>query len=221
MQEDAMQKSGLIQDGWIEVICGCMFSGKSEEGGKRVTKEKLSKSRIPIIFVPRKSQRKLTLTFKQEQVDATGKMVSRNGKSFDGIEFSTSNPDEIIDFIREMTDPPTTVVIEEAHFCSDELVEVCKKLAEEFRLRVIVIGLDQKFNGEGFGPIPRLMVEAEMVTKELAVCTECGSQNASKSWLDSRERKSLENGSILVGDTQYVALCRHCYREFEKNFGKQ
>jgi len=211
MSEETINQSNLIQDGWIEVICGCMFSGKSSEGAKRIGKELLSKNRKLLIFIPEEARREVTLTQSGEKINTAGKMISRTGKMYQAIEFPKDKPEAILEYIEKETERPTTVVIEEAHFCAPTLIAVCKKLAEEYRCRVIVIGLDQTFEDAGFGPMPQLMVEAEFVTKELAVCVHCGSQNASKSWLDPEARQKLE-GEILVGDEQYIALCRHCKR---------
>jgi len=210
-------QTNLTQDGWIEVICGCMFSGKSTEGGKRITKELIAKNRRPHIFIPREAKREVTIFETGETINTEGKMVSRTGKTFEATEFDQNNPSQILTFIRQLDKMPTTVIVEEAHFCNNSLVDICKELAETFHLRVIVIGLDQTFDDKGFGPIPALMVEAEFITKELAVCTECGSQNASKSWLDSRAREKLD-GKVLVGDKQYLALCRHCKNKFKNQF---
>lgn len=206
------------KDGWIEVICGCMFSGKSTEAAKRVAKELLAKNREVLIFTPQESKREITLSESGTTVNTAGKLVSRNGKVFNAIEFPKDQPSYILQYIESQNKPITTVVIEEAHFCHFSLVPVCKRLAEDYKLRVIVVGLDQTFDDEGFGPVPALMVEAEFVTKELAVCVECGSQTANKSWLDKNARQQLE-GKILVGDSQYIALCRHCKNKFKKEYG--
>jgi len=211
-------EQALVRPGWIEVIVGCMFSGKSGEGAKRVIKELLSKIRKPLIFTPIQARRKVTLAETGEEVDTTGKMVSRNGKVFSAIEFDGDHPEQILEIVRQQPDT-TTVIIEESHFCSDDLVRVCKVLAEELRLRVIVIGLDQTFRGQGFGPMPALLAEAEMIHKELAVCTECGSQNASKSWLDTRAHDQVEEGERLAGDKQYQAVCRHCFNKLVEEYG--
>lgn len=219
MNNSAQINNPLSNQGWIEVICGCMFSGKSTEGAKRVTKEILAKNRKPIIFVPIEARRKVTITETGEIIDTVGKMVSRTGKVFEAIEFNKDNPNEIINYLNNSQSQATTVVIEEAHFCNNNLVDVCKHLAETLKLRVIVVGLDQTFDDQGFGPIPALMVEAEFITKELAVCVECGSQSANKSWLDTRARDQLQ-GKILVGDEQYLALCRHCKKKFRERFNK-
>jgi thymidine kinase len=197
-----------------------MFSGKSTEGSKHVSKEQLSKVRQPIIFTPLEAKRKLTLAESGIEVDTTQKMCSRAGSSFSAIEFTKDNPSVIVNHVQELLAAGktiTTVIIEEAHFCSMDLVQVAKQLAEVFNMRVIVIGLDQTFDDIGFGPVPALMVEAEFVTKELAVCVNCGSFLASKSWLDTRAREDL-TGKVLVGDKSYQALCRHCKREFRQNF---
>jgi len=210
-------EKGLMQQGWIEVICGCMFSGKSAEGAKRITKELFDKRRRVLIFTPTESKRQVCLSDTGEKIETDGKMVSRNGRSFTAIEFPQNTPDFILEYLSKLPEMPTTVVIEEAHFVNSDLVRVCKILAENLKLRVIVIGLDQTFDAQGFGPIPALMVEAEFVTKELAVCVECGSQNASKSWLDTRARSALQE-KILVGDDQYVALCRHCWKKYREQY---
>lgn len=216
MPEEAINHANLMQNGWIEVICGCMFSGKSSEGAKRISKELLAKNRELKIFIPVESRREVTLTQNGEKVNTAGKMISRTGKMFEAIEFPKDQPEIILEHIDNAERKPTTVVIEEAHFCAPSLVDICKKLAEEYKLRVIVIGLDQTFEDKGFGPIPALMVEAEFVSKELAVCVNCGSQNASKSWLDPRAREQLQ-GDVLIGDEQYVALCRHCKKSMQSN----
>lgn len=206
------------KEGWIEVICGCMFSGKSTEAAKRIEKELLSKNREVLIFTPQESKRDIIISETGKNMNTSGKLVSRNGKVFSAIEFPKDQPSLIFQYIEQFNPKVTTVVIEEAHFCHFSLVQVCKKLAEDYKLRVIVVGLDQTFDDEGFGPIPALMVEAEFVTKELAVCVECGSQTANKSWLDKNARQQLA-GKILVGDKQYIALCRHCKNQFKKQYG--
>ncbi|MBI5076878.1 hypothetical protein HZB94_00650 [Candidatus Falkowbacteria bacterium] len=216
--EANVAKNPLVRDGWIEVICGCMYSGKSQEALKRVEKELLSKIRKALIFVPDRGRRQVTITATNEQVDTQNKVVTRAGGIFKAIEFPWNNPAVILG---HLTPEISTVLIEEAHFCTSELVAICKTMAEKHHLRVIVAGLDQTFASEGFGPMPALMVEAERLDKELAVCMECGSQNASKSWLDTRVRNQVQNGQVLVGDEQYRAVCRHCYRELTEKYGGQ
>lgn len=210
----------LMKNGTIEVITGCMFSGKSEEAGKRITKELLAKNRHVLIFTPKEARREIK-TITGEIVDTSCRLVSRGfSRSYDAIEFPKDSPREILNHVQQLIQeqkPLTTVVIEEAHFCSNELVEVCEILANQYQLRVIVVGLDLTFDNKPFTTVTTLMAVAEFIKKELAVCDECGSHGACKSWLDSREI-SKAKGNILVGNTQYKALCRHCYEDYRKKY---
>ena len=211
-----MEQKPIVRPGWIHVVCGCMFSGKSFTIDAIIDQERHSKIRKSLSFVPDKARRKVTLSATGEQVDTKDKLVSRSGGISEAIEFPWDSPSIIFDYI---TEDLTTVIIEEAHFCTLRLVQVCKILAEKHELRVVVGGLDQTFSEEGFGPIPALLVEADYVTKKRAVCTECGSLSASKSWLDTREKENVENGNVLVGDSQYKAVCRHCYKLLVEQYG--
>jgi len=215
-----MQSNGMIREGWIEVVVGCMFSGKSDESGKRIEREKRSKFRNVLNFVPIEARREVELS-NGEKVDTTEKVVSRSGKIFQAVEFERKKPEQILDYVKKHLAQGlklTTVAIEEAHFCEPTLLDVVRTLAEVYKLRVIVVGLDQDFAGNGFGPIPSIMAEAEFVKKELAVCTMCGSQNASKSWLDPEAQKDAK-GNILVGSDPYAAVCRHCHRDLRERYG--
>ncbi|MFA6537393.1 MAG: hypothetical protein WCT18_03255 [Patescibacteria group bacterium] len=214
----------LIRQGYIEVIVGCMFSGKSEEAAKRVTKESFDKNRKLLIFTPRKANREVTLTKSHKKINTYNQMVSRSGKIFPAISFDENNPWEILSYVEDYLkehDDLTTVVIEEAHFCDKDLVKVVKLLAEKYLLRVIVVGLDQTFDEEPFATVLLIMTEAEFVTKELAVCFKCGSQSASKSWLDTRALGKVEKGKILVGDKCYKPVCRHCYIDLQEKYPKK
>lgn len=209
---------GII--GFIEVVCGGMFSGKSEAVSAIISRHKHSKTRDVVTFSPILARR----TIQCEDgtlVDTTGKQASRCGSSHTAIEVSEKNPYQIIDIIQEFLATGrkvTTVIIEEGHFFSPDLVSVCTTLAEEFQMHVVVGGLDQDFFGRPFGPMPALMAEAEFIHKEHAVCDECGSLVASKSWLDTREL-SKADGNVLVGDRHYMALCRHCRRLYVEKYG--
>jgi len=142
-------------------------------------------------------------------------------KIFQAIEFDKGKPEQILDYVKKHLAQGlklTTVAIEEAHFCGSTLLDIVRILAEVYKLRVIVVGLDQDFSGNGFNCIPAIMAEAEFVKKELAVCTVCGSQNASKSWLDPEAQKDAE-GNVLVGSDPYSAVCRHCHRELRQKYG--
>lgn len=219
-----METKPLIRSGYIEVIVGCMFSGKSEEGAKRVTKESYARDRKVLIFTPNKANRVVKLAGSRKNVNTENKMVSRCGKKFPAVNFNENDPWEILRHVENYLDKHTdltTVVIEEAHFCDIDLVAVVKILAEKYLLRIIVIGLDQNFESEPFAVVSQIMAEAEFITKELAVCFKCGSQNASKSWLDTRMLNNVETGKILVGDKCYKPVCRHCYLELKEKYGNK
>ena len=146
-----------VQGGWIEVICGSMFSGKSEELIRRVKRAQFAKQKIAV-FKPEIDDR-----YSDEAV------VSHNGTTV------IANPVASSSHIDEFDKSPYDIIaIDEAQFFDEEIVETVMKLADE-GFRVIIAGLDQDFRGEPFGPMPRLMAVAEHVTKLQAVCTKCGS----------------------------------------------
>ena len=216
-----MPEQGMIRDGWIEVVVGCMFSGKSNEAAKRVEKEMFSRDRTVLIFTPRQGRRKVTITTNGKKQSNKNKLLSRAGKAFKAIEFDGGKPDQIITRVKRTLaggGKITTVAIEEGHFCAPELVRVCKTLAEKFMLRVIVMGLDKDFRNRGFGPVPGIMVDAERVSKELATCIKCGNPNANNSWLPPRFWNDLRDGNQLPGDA-FEPTCRICYHKLVEKYG--
>lgn len=214
-------KCAPIKRGWIEVICGCMFSGKSESANQIISREKHSKLRRVLSFDPECGKRQITCN-NGESIDTGGKTASRSGVFHEAIVVRADNPRQIIEHIKHLPsdEQPTTVIIEEAHFFSMDLFAVCKELADEYNIRVIAVGLDQDFEGKPFGPVPSLMVEADYIEKNRAVCNECGHLDASKTWLDTREVNKA-SGNILVGDKQYKALCRHCWKKYKEQYKKK
>ncbi len=174
--------------GWIEVICGSMFSGKSEELIRRLRRAKIAKQKVQV-FKPKIDDR-----YSQSHI------VSHNDQRIE------SEPVGSAWEILERLHPDTQVVgIDEAQFLGMELVDVCDRLANEGR-RVIVAGLDQDYRGEPFEPIPQLLAIAEDITKTLAVCMVCGRPaNKSQRLVESRER-------VLVGaEGAYEPRCRNCF----------
>lgn len=142
--------------GWLEVICGSMFSGKTEELIRRLKRAQIARQKVQV-FKPR-----IDIRY------AEGQVASHNGVLHTALPVGTSRE------IEEHIEPDTTVVaIDEAQFFDEELVDLCRKLTHE-GVRVIVAGLDLDFRGEPFGPMPRLMAEAEMVDKLQAICVQCG-----------------------------------------------
>ena len=178
--------------GWVEVICGSMFSGKSEELIRRVRRVEFAKQQI-VVFKPQIDNR-----YSDEAV------VSHNGTSFTAIPISQST--EIFKYIHADID---VIAIDEVQFFDSEIVRVVQHLADSGH-RVIVAGLDQDFRGEPFGQMPELMAIAELVTKLQAVCTVCGSPASRTQRLINGKPASYDDPIILVGASEaYEARCRH------------
>ena len=146
-----MPNAAPVKTGWIEVVAGCMFSGKTEELIRRLTRAKIAKLSVQI-FKPKIDNRY-----------SADKIVSHNELKMNSI--VVGNPEEII----ELSSDAQVIGIDEAQFFSNELVEVCNRLADNGK-RVIVAGLDQDYRGAPFEPIPQLLAVAEYITKTLAIC---------------------------------------------------
>ncbi|MBI1859369.1 MAG: thymidine kinase [Deltaproteobacteria bacterium] len=178
--------------GWVEVICGSMFSGKTEELIRRIKRAQIAKQKVQI-FKPVIDNR-----YSAEHV------TSHSAMKLDAI--NIERPDQLM----ELVDDNTRIVgIDEAQFLSPTIVDVTQRLANR-GLRVIVAGLDLDYQGQPFGSMPNLMAIAEMVTKMSAICTVCGNP-ASRT---QRRFVSQEGGpgTILVGaEDLYEARCRRCY----------
>ena len=175
------------QFGWIEVICGSMFSGKTEELIRRLKRAQFAKQRVEI-FKPNIDTR-----YDDEDV------VSHNETRI------RSTPVPASANIRLLANNVDVIGIDEAQFFDNEIVAVCNDLANR-GIRVIVAGLDMDFKGNPFGPMPALMATAEYVTKVHAVCTRTGNL-AHYSF-----RKSKQDDLVLLGETQeYEPLSRAAY----------
>lgn len=173
--------------GWIEVICGSMFSGKTEELIRRLRRAHIAKQRVEI-FKPMVDTR-----YHEEYV------VSHDKREIN------STPVENSSQILLMTNYSQVIGIDEAQFFDKNLPEVCNSLANQ-GVRVIVAGLDMDYRGNPFGPIPEIMAIAAYVTKVHAVCVQCGDL-ANQSF-----RKTEGDGLIELGETEsYEPLCRHCF----------
>ncbi len=175
--------------GWIEVICGSMFSGKTEELIRRLNRAKIARQSVEI-FKPA-----IDIRYNLENV------VSHNETSI------KSTPVQTASQIVLLANDVDVVGIDEAQFFDNELAAVCNLLAND-GIRVIIAGLDMDFLGKPFGPIPALMATAEYVTKVHAICIECGS-------LAQYSHRFVEDNSlVLLGETdRYVPLCRKCFLE--------
>jgi thymidine kinase len=174
--------------GWIEVICGSMFSGKSEELIRRLRRAQIARQRVQI-FKPRLDDR-----FSEDHIVSHSEMKIKS-------QLVMKAP-EIIDAV----DGRTQVIgIDEGQFFDLELVSVCNKLADMGK-RVIVAGLDQDFRGRPFDPMPQLLSISEYITKTLAICVRCGAPaNRTQRLVESSDR-------LLVGaGGTYEARCRLCF----------
>ncbi len=174
--------------GWIEVICGSMFSGKTEELIRRLKRALYGKQRVQV-FKPQIDNRYdelMVVSHSQLKVVAT--------------------PVQRAEEILQQLKPDTEVVgIDEVQFLGPDVVQVCEAMAQR-GIRVICAGLDQDYQAKPFEPMPQLLALAEYVTKELAICVVCGNPaNRSQRLADSKER-------VLVGaSSAYEARCRKCH----------
>jgi len=175
--------------GWIEVICGSMFSGKSEELIRRLKRALIARQKVQA-FKPATDTRY-----------ATDHIVSH-----DQNKIPSAMVPAPADILTHVGDDTQVVGIDEAQFFDLSLVEVCEELANR-GLRVIVAGLDQDYLGRPFEPIPQLLAVAESITKTMAVCVCCGAPaNRSQRLVQNRER-------VLVGaEASYEPRCRKCFR---------
>ncbi|MDE6139686.1 MAG: thymidine kinase [Alistipes sp.] len=175
------------QKGWIEVICGSMFSGKTEELIRRMKRAQFANQRVEI-FKPM-----IDVRYSDEDV------VSHDANAIH------STPVESPQNILLMSTDVEVVGIDEAQFFDDSIVEVCRQLAGR-GVRVIVAGLDMDYTGKPFGPMPALMATAEYVTKVHAICVRCGDLAHHSHRLTADEKQVL-----LGAQDSYEPICRHCF----------
>lgn len=180
------------RNGWIEVICGSMFSGKTEELIRRLKRAKIANQHVEI-FKP--------------QIDTRydeSKVVSHDANSI------LSTPIAHSSHLLSLADEVEVVGIDEAQFFDEQLPRHCQQLALK-GVRVIVAGLDMDFMGRPFGPIPHLLSVAEYITKVHAICQHCGNL-ATHSY-----RLSGGTDTVVLGEKdRYEARCRFCYELGEK-----
>ncbi len=180
------------QRGWIEVVCGSMFSGKTEELIRRLRRAQIAKLKVEI-FKP-----SIDVRYSEEEV------VSHNANAIRSTVVENANN------ILLLTGDVNVIGIDEAQFFDDSLIEVCNTLADN-GIRVIVAGLDMDYTGQPFGPMPKLMAIAEYVTKVHAICVRCGEL------AQYSHRKIISNQLVELGETnEYEPLCRKCFNEATK-----
>lgn len=184
----------IHHSGRVEVICGSMFSGKTEELIRRLRRAQIAKQQVQV-FKPALDNRY-----------AEQKVVSHNGQGFDAQAVVSAED------ILERLDPATTVVgIDEAQFFNSGLPDVVERLAER-GVRVVLAGLDMDFRGVPFGPMPLLMSRAEEVIKLHAICVICGQEASRTQRLVNGQPARWDDPVILVGaEEAYQARCRECH----------
>ena len=174
--------------GWVEVIAGSMFSGKSEELIRRLRRAKIARQKVQV-FKPELDSR-----FSRNQIVSHSEMRHESANSRSAAE------------VLAKVDPDTEVVgIDEGQFFDNDLVDVANKLAQR-GVRVIIAGLDQDYTGQPWEPMPQLLAIAEYITKTHAICMKCGKPaNYSQRTFESEER-------VAVGAAdKYEARCRMCF----------
>ena len=176
--------------GWIEIIAGGMFSGKSEELIRRLRRSVIARQRVQV-FKPILDDR-----------FATDEVVSRDERRLKAFAVATS-----AELLARVEIGVQVVGVDEIQFFDDGIVDVCMQLADA-GIRVIAAGLDQDFMRRPFGPMPALLAVAEEVSKMHAVCVRCrGAAHYS-------QRLSGGNAQVEVGDSSYEARCRHCFESY-------
>lgn len=173
--------------GWIEVICGSMFSGKTEELIRRLKRAKIAKQKVEIFKAA------VDIRYDEEAV------VSHDDNQIHSTPVPSSSN------IPLLINDEQVIGIDEAQFFDMGLVEVCNQLANQ-GIRVIVAGLDMDFQGKPFGPIPHLLATAEYVTKVHAICVRCGDLANQSHRIDNNKKL------VVLGEMEnYEPLCRNCF----------
>ena len=177
-----------LNSGWIEVICGSMFSGKTEELIRRLRRAQIAKMNITI-FKPHLDSRY-----------SDGHIVSHNQLKMKSR--IVKSPDEIL----ELAQDADVIGIDEGQFFDDSLVGICKELAGTGQ-RVVVAGLDTYYRGIPFGPMPAIMCEADYLDKLRAICIKCGNPAS------YTQRTSSDVEQVVIGELdKYEARCRNCFQ---------
>lgn len=180
--------------GWIEIICGSMFSGKTEEMIRRVRRARIARQKVQV-FKPALDKRY-----------HAGQVSSHNGVQWQAVPVDSAR-----DIFERLQSDVNVVAVDEAQFFDWEISRVCNELAQR-GLRIILAGLDMDFRGEPFGPMPLLMAEAEEVTKLQAICVVCGAPASRTQRLIDGHPAAYDEPIILVGGSEsYEARCRHCH----------
>ena len=180
--------------GWIEVICGSMFSGKTEELIRRIRRAEYAKQKVQV-FKPK--------------IDTRYSMTKVSSHS--GSYLEAQVVDTVAEILPLIEDDTEVIGVDEVQFFGWEIADLCEKLADEGK-RVIVAGLDMDFKGDPFGPMPVLMAQAEQVDKLHAICVVCGASASRTQRLLAGQPVPYDAPVIVVGaDEVYEARCRNCH----------
>lgn len=191
------------KDGWIEIICGSMFAGKTEELIRRINRVHYAKKTI-VVFKPSIDNR----------YDDTA-VVSHANKRVDSIPVSSSQ--EILEHLNSL---PYAVAIDEVQFFDRGLIDIVERLANS-GVRVILAGLDLDFRGEPFGIMPELMCRAEYVTKLQSICQVCGAPGTRTQRIIDGRPADYDDPIILVSASEkYEPRCRHCHQVPHAKYNK-
>lgn len=185
--------------GWIEVISGCMFAGKTEELIRRIKILQYAKKNIVVI--------KPTIDDRYSEDEIA---------SHSGYRVKSINANNALDILKHVKKNTEVVAIDEVQFFNEDIIDVMEYLADK-GIRVMAAGLDRDFRGEPFGVMPELITRAEFVTKLNAVCVKCGAPATRTQRLVNGEPASYKDPIVLVGASEaYEARCRHCHKVLDK-----
>ena len=183
-----------LNGGWIEVICGCMFSGKSEELIRRVKRAQIARQKVQVF------QHRVDMRYGEQRV-----------ASHSGAFLAATTVSSAADILEQIEPDTHVVAIDEIQFFDWSVADLCNELADR-GLRVIAAGLDMDFRGEPFGPIPLLLAQAELVDKLQAICMRCGAPASRTQRLIDGQPAHYEDEVIMVGASEvYEARCRSCH----------
>lgn len=181
--------------GWIECICGSMFSGKSEELLRRIKRGVIAKQKV-LLFKP-------TIDNRYDE----NRVSTHNGNTYESISIEKSA--DILNYVKDKK--YDIIGIDEIQFFDNEIVKIINNLADN-GIRVIVAGLDMDFKAEPFHPMPEIMAISEMVTKLHAVCNKCGNEaSRSQRLIDGKPAKYNDPIVVIGASESYEARCRHCH----------
>jgi thymidine kinase len=181
-------------NGWVEVITGCMFAGKTEELIRRIKTLQYAKKNIKT-FRPRIDNR-----YSLNEV-----------ASHSGYKVACYLIDQASDILNYLDGSEDVIAVDEVQFLDDKIIDISETLANQGK-RVILAGLDRNFKGETFGPMAELLIGAEFVTKLAAVCVICGAPGTRTQRIVNGKPADYNDPIVLVGASEsYEARCRHCH----------